>query len=119
LIFPSRLANNPIFLLLTPLALSAFTHLWNPIGFPYPAYDEGTYLGRSVYLIEGLGPQDPYYGYDHPYFGQLFLASLLSTIGYPDSLDLLTYTDKNSLQMLFLVPRVLMGILSLFSKYVS
>jgi hypothetical protein len=112
-----NIGNNHVFLLITPLALSAIIHLWNPSGFPFPAYDEGTYLGRSVYLMEGLGPQEPYSGYDHPYFGHLFLASLFSVIGYPDSLDPSSYADKNSLQMLFLVPRVLMGILAVVDTF--
>ena len=75
-----------VFLLVIPLALSAFTHLWNPVGFPSIHIDEATYMGRTMRLLDGLGPQDPASRYDHPYFGQLFLASVLGIIGYPGSL---------------------------------
>ena len=60
-----------------PLALSAFTHLWNPIGFPAIHADESTYLLRSVQVLEAEGVLPtgaPHY--DHPYFGQIFLVSV-------------------------------------------
>ena len=57
-------------LLVTPLLFSGLIHLSNSVGFPIPTTDEGTYLGRSINILEGFGPQDPYYGYDHPFFGQ-------------------------------------------------
>ena len=41
-----------------PLALVAFTHLWNPIGFPTIHPDEGYYIGRSIHVSEGLGPKE-------------------------------------------------------------
>jgi hypothetical protein len=50
--------SRPIFLLIIPLALSAFTHLWNPIGFPDLFSDEGVYMRRSLHVLEGLGPQE-------------------------------------------------------------
>ena len=77
--------DRSVFLLSIPLVLSAFTHLWNPIGFPDIFYDEGIYMQRSMRVLEGLGPQEPSHRYDHPYFGQLFLASLLKIVNYPDS----------------------------------
>jgi hypothetical protein len=33
--------DRSILLLAIPLVLSAFTHLWNPLGFPDIFYDEG------------------------------------------------------------------------------
>ena len=59
-----------------PLLLSAFTHLWNPIGFTRPNLDEGIYLGRALNFMDTLNPKDPYIGYDHHYFGENFLASV-------------------------------------------
>ena len=79
--------RTPIFLMAVPLILSAFTHLFNPIGFPCVHPDEGVYMRRAMYVLKGLGPQDPYYPYDHPYFGQLFLAGVFKLIGYPNSLN--------------------------------
>lgn len=106
-------------LVLIPLLLSAFIHLWNPTGFPTFEQDEGIYILRSLYILNGLGPQLPpelyVYSYDHPYFGQFFLAGALSLINYPDSLD--PSSSIHSIEMLHLVPRVLMGILSIFDTF--
>ena len=44
--------------LVVPLALVAFTHLWNPIGYPTVHPDEGYYIGRSIHVSEGLGPKE-------------------------------------------------------------
>src|SRR5919199_1534234 len=76
-------------LLVIPLALSAFTHIWNPIGFPSIHIDESHYLRRAMLVLEGQGPQESSadgfpYPYDHPYFGQIFLAGLLKIASYTD-----------------------------------
>ena len=108
-----------------PLALSAFTHLWNVIGFPAIHPDEGVYLRRAMLVIKGLGPHDPparfdhsidtTSSYDHPYFGQIFLAWVLGATGYPNSLH--PTTSVHSIEMLYLVPRVLMGILAVVDTF--
>jgi Dolichyl-phosphate-mannose-protein mannosyltransferase len=104
------------FLLLTiPLSLSAFTHLWNPIGFPYFVGDEGHYIRRSLYFLDQLDPQEGA-RYDHPYFGQLFLAGLFKIIGYPDSLNPVP-GDVNSTQMLYMVPRIIIGLLAVVDTF--
>jgi hypothetical protein len=104
-----------ILLFIIPLILSAFIHIWNPLGFPAVHVDEGHYMRRAMLIIEGGGPQESEKSYpfpfDHPYFGQLFLAAVLGMIGYPDVLHL-EADDPNSIEMLYLIPRVLMGILS-------
>ena len=41
------------FFLLFPLALSAFTHIWNPMGFPAFYVDEGHYMRRAMQVLEG------------------------------------------------------------------
>ena len=84
------------------LALSAFTHLWNVTGFPEIFYDEGVYLRRAMHVLSGQGPQEAVY-YDHPYFGQLFLAGIFYAIGYPDSLH--PTPTISSIEELYLVPR--------------
>jgi hypothetical protein len=99
-------------MILIPLILSAFTHLWNPIGFPGVHYDEAIYLERGMRILEALGPQDPVWRYDHPFFGQIFLASIFSIIGYPSSLQP-EPGDPHSVEMLYLAPRVLMGMLAI------
>lgn len=113
--------NNRIphlFLIIIPLALSAFTHLWNPVGFPSIYVDEDHYLRRAINVLEGEGVQESsstlneYHPYDHPYFGQIFLAGAFSVIGYPDALNPIP-GEKHTIEMLYLVPRILMGLLSI------
>jgi Dolichyl-phosphate-mannose-protein mannosyltransferase len=111
--------NLSILLLFIPLALSAFTHIWNPVGFPALHVDEGHYMRRAVQVLQGLGPQESKatydYGYDHPYFGQIFLASVLSLVNYPYSIN--PTINSHSIEMLYLVPRVLMGILAVVDTF--
>jgi tetratricopeptide (TPR) repeat protein/TM2 domain-containing membrane protein YozV len=105
-----------IFLLVIPGILTAFTHLWNPVGFPYgPSNDEGIYIRRAMHVLIGQGPQESLL-YDHPYFGQLFLAGIFEIIGYPNSLKP-SVGDVHSIEMLYLVPRILMGILAVFDTF--
>jgi hypothetical protein len=101
-------------LVLIPLALSAYTHLWNPVGFPNLFYDEGVYIRRAMHVMEGLGPQEAYY-YDHPFFGQIFLGGMLTIIGYPESLN--PSPDVQSIDSLYQVPRILMGILAVIDTF--
>ena len=101
-------------LVLIPLALSAYTHLWNPVGFPNLYYDEGVYMRRAMHVMEGLGPQEAYY-YDHPFFGQIFLGGMLSIIGYPESLN--PSPDLHTIESLYKVPRILMGILAVIDTF--
>ena len=98
------------------MILSAFTHLWNPVGFPSMYGDEGHYTRRALHVLEGLGPQESTSRYDHPYFGQIFLASIFKLIGYPGLLDPKP-GDVHSIEMLYMVPRVLMGILAVVDTF--
>jgi hypothetical protein len=114
----------PIFLIIIAIALSAFIHLWNPIGFPYIHGDEGHYIRRAMHLLEGLGPQETKSEYenpyDHPYFGQLFLASIFSITGYPHFLPISDGSVeelKNSVEQLYLFPRILMGLLAVLDTF--
>ena len=109
-----------ILLILIPLALSSYTHLWNVIGFPSIHIDEAHYMRRAMLVIQGMGPQesgpDAYpRQYDHPYFGQLFIAGFLGLMGYPDSLN--PGSDVNSIQSLHLAPRLLLGLVAIFDTY--
>src|SRR5438034_6725518 len=110
--------------------------MWNPIGFPSIHIDESHYMRRAMVVLNGHGPQDPYYPYDHPYFGQIFLAAVFAMIGYPSSLNnssssISSYSpssssDSNnnnnnnmlhSIEMLYLVPKVLMGLLAVVDTF--
>jgi hypothetical protein len=107
------------------LIVAAITHLWNPLGFPGIHYDEGIYMRRSMHVLEALGPLDPLNqfdhgqestsNYDHPFFGQLFLASVLSILNYPHSF----FSDNAlvSIQNFYLVPRLIMGVLAIFDTF--
>jgi Dolichyl-phosphate-mannose-protein mannosyltransferase len=106
-----------------PLALSAFTHLWNPIGFPSIYVDEAHYMRRTMNLIEGHGPQESakifQHPYDHPYFGQVFLASILGVLDYPNSLNLSGSSDTiQSIEMMYVIPRLIMGVLAVIDTFV-
>ena len=113
--------RSSILLLSIPLALSTFTHLYNPIGFPSIYVDEDTYMQRAMVVLEGGNPLVPVYGvvflYDHPYFGWLFLGGLLGITGYPDSVHP-SPGDVHSIEMLYFVPRVLMGILAVVDTFI-
>jgi Dolichyl-phosphate-mannose-protein mannosyltransferase len=107
-------------LIMIPLLLSAYTHLWNPLGFPSIHVDEGHYMRRAMLVLEGMGPQESAATgyprtYDHPYFGQLFLAGALDLVGYPGVLN--PDSDLSSIQLLHLAPRILMGLLAIFDTF--
>jgi Dolichyl-phosphate-mannose-protein mannosyltransferase len=112
---PKRYAS---FLVLIPLVLSGLTHLVNPAGFPSVHNDEGHYLRRALIFLEDHTPQEPSYRYDHPYFGQIFLASIFWLVGYPESItENMTIINAASIESLLLVPRTIMGILALVDTF--
>ena len=108
-----------------PLILSLFTHLYNPEGFPCNFYDEGVYLRRALYVLDTGSPQDPSSrfdhgqgstsSYDHPHFAQLLLAGIFKVIGYPSSLN--PTPTIQSIEMLYTVPRVLMGLFAVVDTF--
>lgn len=100
--------------ILVILAISSFTHLWNASGFPDVFFDEGAYLHRAMHVLDGLGPEEGAY-YDHPFFGQIFLASIFTIIGYPYSMHFTS--NINSISIIYLIPRILMGILSVIDTF--
>lgn len=103
-----------IYILGIILALSGFTHLWNTVGFPDIFYDEGVYMERAMHVQSGLGLQDRYF-HDHPFFGQIFLAASLSLVGFPNSMH--ATSDPASIASLYLVPRIIMGLLAVIDTF--
>jgi len=97
--------------ILIPLVLATFIHLVNPVGFPDIFFDEGIYMRRAMNTLDTGNPQESYL-YDHPYFGQIVLAGVLQITNYPPN-D--TSTDPDSLQNLYLIPRIFMGIIAIVS----
>ncbi len=102
-------------IILIPIVLSSFTHLWNPTGFPTIYIDEDHYMRRALHVLEGHGPQESStiydHPYDHPYFGQIFLAAMLKISDYKYQIDKTTETTE-SIEQLYTTPRILMGILA-------
>ena len=84
-------------------------------------------MRRAMLVLNGAGPYDysarfDHFGdtqssYDHPYFGQIFLAAVLGAIGYPGSFGLSADPSIHSIEMLYLVPRVLMGLLAILDTF--
>ena len=103
-----------------PLVVSAFTHLWNPIGFPEIYIDEDHYLRRSIQVLDGNGPQESIlvydHPYDHPYFGQIFLAFMLKMANYNYVSTSPTETPE-SIQNYYMDPRIIMGILAIIDTF--
>jgi 4-amino-4-deoxy-L-arabinose transferase-like glycosyltransferase len=118
-----KCGHKSVPLILLPLALSAFSHMWNPIGFPYFHGDEGHYIRRAMHVLEGFGPQEQRnttwsfeQPYDHPYFGQLFLAAVLGTINYPELVNP-KLGDVKTIETLHLAPRLIMGGLAVVDTF--
>jgi 4-amino-4-deoxy-L-arabinose transferase-like glycosyltransferase len=98
--------------------LSAFTHFWNPVGFPTLYFDEGIYMRRAMHALNYQGPQEESTFYDHPYFGQLFLAGVFRIIAYPHLLITSSVVDlEHIIEMLYFFPRILMGTLAVVDTF--
>ena len=101
------------------MILSAFTHFWNPTGFPALYFDEGIYMRRAMHVLDYQGPQEESTFYDHPYFGQLFLAGVFRIIVYPHIFITSSIVDLGHIiEMLYFVPRILMGALAVVDSFI-
>jgi hypothetical protein len=110
-------SNKSNFLLLITLALSMFTYLWNPLGVIWLQYDEATYIGNAIHVLVAHSPQESTF-YNHPYFGQLFLAGLLKIIDYPNSLHPSALGDVvSTVKTLWFVPRLLIGLVAVIDTF--
>ena len=104
------------FLIIIPLLLTAYIHMWNPFGFPVGLpYDEGIYIRRTIEVLFNYSPQEGLL-YDHPYFLQIFLAA----ISWP-VLNLLSSNlvagDVHSIEQIYLIFKATMGILSVIGTF--
>jgi hypothetical protein len=59
--------------------------------------------------LDTFNPQDRFSGYDHPFFGQIFLAGFFSITGYQ---NLFSSSENLNYEMILFVPRIFMGILA-------
>jgi Dolichyl-phosphate-mannose-protein mannosyltransferase len=122
----NKIPMNKLILLLIPLTLSSFTHLWNPAEFPSFHVDEGVYIRRALHTLNGLGPHDPdskfdhpqssTSSYDHPFFGQIFLAGIFKIINFPQYFT--ENHDSSSTEKLFDTPRLIMGVLAVIDTLI-
>ena len=109
--------------ILFPVILASVIHLWNPGGFPSLHPDEGDYLRKTMHVLSGLGPQEDAgersainQSYTHPHFGQLFLATILGILGYPQMVN--AVPDVRSIEVLYAVPRLVMGLLAVIDTFI-
>jgi 4-amino-4-deoxy-L-arabinose transferase-like glycosyltransferase len=79
-------------------------------------------MRRTMNLIEGLGPQEStkifQHPYDHPYFGQLLLASIFGVIDFPNLVNPSGSGDTiQSIERMYLIPRLMMGVLAVIDTF--
>ena len=111
------LIRKEIFLLLIPLILTSFTHLWNLVEFPNFYADEGHYMRKALVVLNGISLQDKpgiYDAYLGPFFGQILLGTLLKLFGYPNFAMAQTQT---SIELAMLFPRLIMGIFAIIDTF--
>jgi hypothetical protein len=99
--------------------------MWNAALFPSFHIDEGVYIRRALHTLNGLGvqdhdskfdhPQDTTSSYDHPFFGQIVLASIFKIINYPQTF--MSTSDMTSIENLFSVPRLIMGVFAIVDTF--
>ncbi len=70
-------------------------------------------MRRAVNLLHTANPQEGNV-YDHPYFGQIAIASILAITNYS---DIKPSTDPESLQSLYMIPRIFMGLLAVLDTF--
>ena len=70
-------------------------------------------MRRAVNLLDTGNPQEGNV-YDHPYFGQIVIASILAITNYS---DFKPSTDPDSLQSLYMIPRIFMGLLAVLDTF--
>jgi 4-amino-4-deoxy-L-arabinose transferase-like glycosyltransferase len=75
-------------------------------------------MRRAMHVLNNQGPHEESTFYDHPYFGQLFLAGIFRIIGYPHLLITVAGVDlEHIIEMLYFVPRILMGALAVIDTF--
>ena len=118
---PQKLIKLRLLVIVIPLASSAITHLLNPIEFPSVHTDEGNYMNRAMHLLQANGPHEDENIYtkifDHPYFGQIFVGAALALVDYPSTLTEDHSGSQTQIEMLYMVPRVLMGLIAVADTF--
>jgi hypothetical protein len=77
-------------------------------------------MQRAMQVLEGEGLHEPTsifaHFYDHPFFGQLFLAGMLAVTDYPPDTST-TSVSVSSIEALYSVPRLFMGLLAVIDTF--
>jgi hypothetical protein len=96
--------------MIIPLLISSFTHMWNLTGFPAIYMDEDIYLRKSLGALKGLPLENDR---SNPWYGWLFLSGALGLVHYPESLNSSADGNIQSIANLYLVPRIIIGLLGI------
>jgi hypothetical protein len=100
------------------LVLAGLTHVFNVAGFPIFHTDESNIMRRILVVLNGIGLQEKtgFYkdAYDHPFFGQILIGTLLHLTGYP---NFITSHTIASIQLAIAVPRMIMGIFAIIDTF--
>lgn len=110
-----------LIMMIIPLVLSGFTHMWNPTGFPSIHLDEGSYMRKAIIMLEGWSVEDstdistPEL-FRHPFFGQIFLAGALALLNYESYIDSPT-EDSDAIDSIYRLPRLVIGSLSIVDTF--
>ena len=110
----SRVSRAYSVFFIIPLVLSCFTHFWNLTGFPEIYMDEDIYMRKALHALEGVLLEEDT---SNPIYGWLFLTLVLGGAGYPDLLGPQGDVTAHSIEMLYLIPRVLIGILGVLDTF--
>lgn len=100
------------------LVLAGLTHIFNVAGFPIFHTDEGHYMRRILVVLNGIGLQENtgFYkdAYDHPFFAQILIGTLLRLTGYPNFI--ISHTIP-SIQLAIAFPRMIMGVFAIIDTF--
>jgi hypothetical protein len=100
------------------LILAGLTHLFNVAGFPIFLTDEGHYMRRILVVLHGIGLQEKsgFYtnAYDHPFFGQILIGTLLHLTGYPNFI--ISHT-VHSIQLAIAFPKMIIGLFAIIDTF--
>jgi hypothetical protein len=100
------------------LVLAGLTHIFNVAGFPIFYSDESNIMRRILVVLNGIGLQEKtgFYkdAYDHPFFAQILIGTLLHLTGYPNFITSHTIT---SIQLAIAVPRMIMGVFAIIDTF--
>jgi hypothetical protein len=107
------LLRKQVILIIIPLLLASFTHLFNSAGFNTFQTDEGHYMRKALVVLKGISLQDEpgmWDAYHAPFFGQILLGTLLLLSGFPNFVMAQTIP---SIELAIAFPRMLMGIFAI------